>query len=231
MLGRLQQADVTVLSQKKILASTHAVEYLTYIMISKLKRIAVVSVGAFSMSPVFAQESPAPAPGPSSGEAKYDEEADQAKMANLDKVPGFGGVAFGAEFPAKGFQLEQDRGGLKLYKKTGEKLLVGPALLEAVIYHVYEGKFYGVAFHTNDGQDSLALKNILINAFGTGENSTDEGPSTVWIAKKNGALFDLNQSNGDGSVFLFDIKIHDAVLADQAAAEKAAAQQLIQGKP
>ncbi len=198
-------------------------------MISTIKRIVVVSVGAFSMSPVFAQESPAPAPG--AQEPKYDEEADHAKMANLDKVPGFGGVAFGAEFPTKGFKLEQDRGALKLYKKTGETLLVGPALMEAVIYYVFEGKFYGVAFHTNDGQDSLALKNILVNAFGTGENSTDEGPGTVWIAKKNGALFDLNQSTGDGSAFLFDLKIHDAVLAGQSASEKAAAQQLIQGKP
>ena len=140
-------------------------------------------------------------------------------------------MAFGAGFSAKGFKLEQDRGALKLYKKTGEKLLFGPALLETVIYYVFEGKFYGVAFHTNDGEDSLALKNILIDAFGTGENSTDEGPGTIWIAKKNGALFDLNQSNGDGCVFLFDLKLHDACLTDQAAAEQAAAKQLIQGKP
>jgi len=200
-------------------------------MISAITRIAVVSVGAFSFSTVFAQESSAPAPGSGAAEAKYDEQADRAKLANLDKVPGFGGLDFGAEFSAKGFALEQDRGSLKLYKKTGEKLLMGPALLESVIYYVFEGKFYGVALHTNDGQDSLALKNILTNAFGTGQNSTDEGPSTVWIAKKNGALFDLNQSTGDASVFLFDLKIHDAVLAGQSASEKSAAQQLIKGKP
>jgi hypothetical protein len=202
-------------------------------MIPTIKRFVVVSVGAISLSPVFAQETPASASGakPGGEEAKYDEEADHAKLLNLDKVPGYGGVVFGAEFPAKDYQLEQDRGALKLFKKAGEKLLVGPALLETVIYYVYEGKFYGVAFHTNDGQDSLALKDILINAFGTGENSADEGPGTVWIAKKNGALFDLNQSTGDGSVFLFDLKIHDAVLAGQSASAKTAAQQLIQGKP
>lgn len=202
-------------------------------MISTIKRLAVVSAGALSFSPVFAQESPAVPSGPKAGkeEAKYEEEADHAKLANLDKVPGFGGVAFGEEFPSKGFKIEQDRGALKLYKKSGEKLLFGPALLETVIYYVFEGKFYGVAFHTNDGQDSLALKNILINAFGTGENSADEGPGTVWLSKKNGALFDLNTSTGDGSAFLFDMKLHDACLAEQSASEKAAAQQIIQGKP
>jgi hypothetical protein len=217
---------------KRMLALFRWAEYLIWIMISTIKRCVVVSVGAFSFSPIFAQESPAPTsgPGPSDEESKH-AEADRAKLANLDKVPGFGGMAFGAEFPAKGYELEQDRGALKLYKKTGEKLLVGPALLETVLYYVFEGKFYGVAFHTDDGQDSLALKSILINAFGMGENSSDEGPTTVWISKKNGALFDLNTSTGDGSAFLFDMKLHDACLAEQSASAKAAAQQLIQGKP
>ena len=204
---------------------------MTEVTIPTFKRFVVVAAGALSFSPVFAQETPAPTPAPGTEESKYDEEADHAKLLNLDKVPGYGGVAFGAEFSSKGFKLEQDRGALKLYKKTGEKLIMGPALLETVIYYVFQGKFYGVAFHTNDGQDSLALKDILIDAFGTGENSTDEGPSTVWIAKKNGALFDLNQSNGDGSAFLFDLKLHDACLTEQAASEQAAAQQIIQGKP
>ena len=202
-------------------------------MVLKIVRFAVVAIGTCSLSTVFAQESPVPTLAPKSGgeESKYDEEADHAKLLNLDKVPGYGGVAFGATFSTKGFKLEQDRGALKLYKKTGEKLLFGPAILETVLYYVFDGKFYGVAFHTNDGQDSLALKNILIDAFGTGENSTDEGPGTIWIAKKNGALFDLNQSNGDASVFIFDLKLHDACLADQTAAEQATAKQLIQGKP
>ena len=202
-------------------------------MISTIKRFVVVSVGAFSLSSLLAQDSPPAAAGPKSGgeEAKYDEEEDRAKLLNLDKVPGFGGVEFGADFSAKGFAIEQDRGALKIYKKADENLLLGPALLETVLYYVYKGKLYGVAFHTNDGQDSLALKDIFINAFGTGQNSADEGPSTVWIAKKNGALFDLNPSTGDGSVFLFDLKTHDTVLAEQSASAKSAAQQLIQGKP
>jgi hypothetical protein len=202
-------------------------------MISAIKRFVVVSVGAFSLSPLLAQDAPPASSGPKPGEeeAKYDEEADHAKLLNLDKVPGYGGLEFGAEFAKKGFVIEQDRGALKIYKKTGEKLLLGPAMLETILYYVYEGKLYGIAFHTNDGQDSLALKDILINAFGTGENSADEGPSTVWIAKKNGALFDLNPTTGDSSVFLFDLKIHDTVLAAQDASAKSAAQQLIQGKP
>lgn len=200
-------------------------------MISSIKRFVVVSAGALSLTPVFAQDAPPSETPPKPGEedSKY-AEADRAKLANLDKISGFGGVEFGATFPTKGFEIEQDRGALKIYKKTGEKLLMGPALLETVLYYVFNGKFYGVAFHTNDGQDSMALKSVLINAFGMGQNDDDGGPSTAWLSKKNGALFDLNTSTGDGSAFLFDANLHDAVLAEQSASAKATAQQLIQGK-
>ncbi len=198
-------------------------------MISTIKRFVVVSAGALSLTPVFAQEAPPSGPKPGEEESKY-AEADQAKLANLDKVTGFGGMDFGSSFSTKGFELEQDRGALKIYKKSGEKLLMGPALLETVLYYVFDGKFYGVAFHTNDGQDSMALKSVLINAFGLGQNDEEGGPSTAWLSKKNGAFFDLNTSTGDGSAFLFDMTLHDAALAEQSASAKAAAQQLIQGK-
>ncbi len=196
-------------------------------MISIIRRCAVV--GALTLGPVLAQDSSAPSPKPGEEESKY-AEADKAKLQNLEKLTGFGGMKFGEEFVAKGFDVEQDRGALKIYRKPGEKLLMGPAMLETVLYYVFDGKFYGVAFHTNDGQDSMSLKSILINAFGFGENEADGGPSTVWLSKTNGAIFDLNQSTGDGSAFLFDMKLHDACLAEQSASAKSAAAQLIEGK-
>lgn len=195
-----------------------------------IQRFAVLSAGVLLFTPVFAQDSPPQGLKPSEDETKYPE-ADKAKLASLDSVPGYGGLAFGAPLPASGFQLEQDRGALKLYRKDAEQLLVGPALLETILYYFFDGKFYGVAFHTEDGQDAMALKGVLIQAFGFGENSVDEGPGTIWIAKKNGLLFDLNTSTGQGSAFLFDQKLHDAVLTEQSESAKAAAKQLIQGKP
>ncbi len=108
---------------------------------------------------------------------------------------------------------------------------MGPALLEAVLYYVFEGKFYGVVLHTDDGQDSLALKGVLVNAFGTGIDSENNAPSTIWMAKDRGALFDLNTSTGKGSAFIFDHKLHNACLAEQSQSSQSAAKQLIQGKP
>jgi len=109
-------------------------------------------------------------------------------------------------------------------------VIIGSALLETILYYYYEGKLYGVAFHTNDGQDTLNLKSIFAFAFGDGQDSDDSGPSTIWIGKKNGALFDVNTSTGDGSGFIFDHKLHDAYLKYETEAAQKAAGQLIKGE-
>ncbi len=158
---------------------------------------------------------------------------DQAvSLAKLDGVKGYKGLKFGSAYSdAKdSLVLEQDRGQLKIYKKKDEKLNIGSALLETVLYFYFDGKLYGVSFHTNDGQDSLALKTIFSEAFGAGEDSADGGPSTIWIGKTNGALFDLNTSSGEASAFLFDIKLHDAFLAYEKEALEKAADQLVKGE-
>jgi hypothetical protein len=149
----------------------------------------------------------------------------------LDGIKGYGGLAFGSDFSAaQDLELEQDRGPLKIYKRKNEKLQLGPVLLDTVLYYFYEGKLYGVAFHTDDGQDSLNLKTVFNFAFGPGQDSADGGPSTVWMGKKNGALIELNTSTGDASAFLFDIKAHDAYLKYETEAAEKAASQLVKGE-
>jgi hypothetical protein len=161
---------------------------------------------------------------------KSEEQA--VSVAKLDGVKGYKGLNFGSSYSdaKESLVLEQDRGQLKIYKRKGEKLQVGSALLETVLYFYFDGKLYGVSFHTHDGQDSLALETILSEAFGAGEESADGGPSTIWIGKTNGVLFDLNTSTGDASAFLFDIKLHDAYLAYEKTALEKAADELVKGE-
>jgi len=166
--------------------------------------------------------------------APPESEADQSLLLNVDKLPGFSGLSFGDAFPTSGgggkFELDQDRGKLKIYKGSSDKLLFGPALLDTILYYVWDGKFYGVALHTDDGQDSLALKSILVNAFGSGLASSDGAPSTIWIGKKNGVLFDLNTATGEGAAFLFSHALHDEQLKQQSQDSKDAAAKLIKGE-
>jgi len=158
-------------------------------------------------------------------------EESPTNIAQLDAVKGYGGLAFNSDFSAaKDLEIEEDRGPLKTYKKKGEKLILGPALLETVLYYYYEGKLYGVAFHTEDGHDSTNLKSILVAAFGHGEDSADGEPSTIWIGKKNGALFEMNPGTGEAHAFLFDHQLNDAYLKYESEADEKAASLLIKGE-
>lgn len=190
-----------------------------------------VFLGYQGISSLQAQPSPSNEPPPS--EAAAAQQKDEAEyLAKLDAVPGFGGITFGADLGSfkKDLKVEQDRGPLVIYKKDDANLKFGSALLDEVLYYFYEGKFYGVAFHTDDGQDTLALKEVFQFAFGPGQSPGDSAPTTVWIGKKNGAIFDINLSSGEGSAFIFDQKIHDQYLKYQSEAAEKAAAALLKGE-
>ena len=180
-------------------------------------------VAGFFPSLSFAQDgSPADRPA---------KETPPVNLERLDAFKGFGGLALGSEFSAaKGLEIEQDRGPLKIYKKKDASLTLGPVLLDTVLYYFYEGKLCGVALHTDDGQDTLNLRTVLTLAFGRGFPSTNGGPSTIWMGKKNGAVFELNTSTGDGNAYLFDLKLHDAFLKYETEAAQKAADQLVKGE-
>jgi hypothetical protein len=154
----------------------------------------------------------------------------KAGLANLNKVTSYGGMNFGSKFPAWRFQIEQDRGELKIYRKTGQNHLMGPVHLEEVLYYAFQGKFYGVAFHTDDGENSALLHTILVDAFGAGKKESHGGASMNWSGDKIGLIFDENYSTGQANAFLFDERLHEACLAYQESAAQDAALSLIQGK-
>ena len=153
----------------------------------------------------------------------------KALPASPDAVSGYAGIHFGAPFPASSFQLEENRGAVKVFTKKGQCLQLGPASLDAVLYYTFQGKFYGVAFHTKDGEDSMELGNVLANAFGRGKKENHDGPSINWSGKNVGVIYEVNTSTGEGNAFLFDESIHDAVLGEQSASAQSAALKLIQG--
>ena len=213
-------------------ASTTGVFPFSFMKRNLISRVILpaAALGIASLTSLSAQSGP-PAGGPPE-EAPPSPEEIAAYLAKLDGVPGYGGLTFGADLAKlkDSLVLEQDRGPLKIYKKKDPTLTLGPVLLETVLYYFYEVKLYGVELHTNDGQDSLNLKSILHSAFGPGQDSDEGGPSTIWIGKKVGALYDLNTSTGDASAFLFDVAAHDAFLKYESEADAKAAEQLLKGK-
>jgi hypothetical protein len=182
-----------------------------------------VSAGLFfagvaaAVIPLQAQQQPADsAPPPPMGNAE-----------DLDNANGFRGVKFGSSMDSiSGLELEQDRGSLKLYTKKDEKMLLGPALLDEIVYYFFEGKLYGVALHSADGQDSSNLLRILQLAYGYGAQPDQNAPIFFWSGKTASARFGMNPVSGAAEAFIFNNDLQAAYEKYEATSAAEAAKQL-----
>jgi hypothetical protein len=142
----------------------------------------------------------------------------------LDSLNGFRGVPFGTEVGKfTGLTVDQDRGKLKLYTKKDEKLSVGLAKLGTIVYHFFDGKFYGVSLHATDIADSRTL--IAIASTGFGQGSKLDPDNTIWQGEKCWAQYSQNPGTGEGTLFIGNCEISQQLgQFEQQAAEEAAAE-------
>lgn len=144
--------------------------------------------------------------------------------AYLDALDGFRGVKFGSEFSKfTDLVVDQDRGKLKLYTKKGENLTFGLAKLTTIVYHFFDGKFYGVSLHATDIADTRTLVAIASTGMGAGEKL--DGLNTIWQGETCWAQLSQNPSTGEGTLFIGNCELSRQLGAyEQKAALEAAAQ-------
>jgi hypothetical protein len=138
--------------------------------------------------------------------------------SKLDSITGFRDLKFGTPFSDfQGLTIEKDEGDIKLYSKKDDNLALGPAKLQAIIYHFFQDKFYAVSLHTEDRDNSLYLLRIAISAFGPGSHNSNskDDLDQAWIGKNGEAFYNINPRTDEGSLF-----IRDGALAAQVEAYK-----------
>lgn len=119
----------------------------------------------------------------------------------LDARNGFRGVEFGTDFAKfSGLKVDRDHGKLKMYTKEGDKLSLGLATLEDIVYHFFDGKFYGVSLHAGDKPNGDTLRAIIFTAFGPGQKLDDH--NTLWEGSKAWAELSENPDTGQVTVFI-----------------------------
>jgi hypothetical protein len=128
-------------------------------------------------------------------------EGQPGSTAYLDSLDGFRGVKFGTDFSKfSDLTLDQDHGKLKFYTKKGEDYRLGLATLTTIVYHFFDGKFYGVSLHTSDMTNTKTLLAIASAAFGGGEKQ-DEANS-IWQGQICWAHFSENFATNEGTLFI-----------------------------
>jgi len=125
----------------------------------------------------------------------------------LDTTIGFRSQKFGTAFSEfQGLALESDEGDLKLYTKKEDNLRLGPVKLEAIVYHFFQDKFFGVSLHTANRDNTLGLLRVADAAFGEGSehaNAKDDLDRS-WEGKSADAFFNVNPKTEEGSLFIRD---------------------------
>jgi len=125
----------------------------------------------------------------------------------LDTTIGFRSQKFGTAFSEfQGLALERDEGDLKLYTKKEDNLRLGPVKLEAIVYHFFQDKFFGVSLHTANRDNTLGLLRVADAAFGEGSehaNAKDDLDRS-WEGKSADAFFNVNPKTEEGSLFIRD---------------------------
>lgn len=121
----------------------------------------------------------------------------------LATTDAFRGIKYGSAVSSlTGMKLDMDQGPIKLYTRKGEKLFLGPVKLEAVVYHFFNDKFYGVSLHTDNLASTQLLLRVAQTLFGNGSNPN--GEQEIWKGKKLSAIYSVNPENHSGVLILHD---------------------------
>jgi len=154
---------------------------------------------------------------PLAAQDKQSEEGDVPPPAEvkvspgLDKLNGFRGVPFGTPFENfKTLKLSQDRGPLKLYVDDTDSQLIGPVLLDEIVYYFFEGKFTAVALHTSDGNDTSNAIRIMEGAYGPGTPLSSED-TYLWKGNQEAVRLSVSE-DGDAEIFISNNELYKAFL-------------------
>ena len=207
---RFRRLLLTGLVEESEPQARHFFQTLMFISESGLLRYARLAFCAATVAALSTTSSP--------GKQSSNQPAAPVQTSKLDTTTGFRGQKFGTSFSEfQGLTLDKDEGDLKLYTKKGENLQLGPVKLETVVYHFFQGKFFGVSLHTQDRENTLGLLRIAVAAFGAGNwraNAKDDLDQT-WLGKTIEAFFAVNPKTEEGSLFIRDNQIGSEVEAYQ----------------
>jgi hypothetical protein len=118
----------------------------------------------------------------------------------------FRGVKFGAATASvKGLKLDQDRGTLKLYTRSGDKMAFGPTKLDAVVYYFWDDKFIGASMHTEGMHNTAMLQRTAQTLFGKGNQP--DGDHEIWSGKAVTLNFGENLETHQGELHIRSVAL------------------------
>ena len=147
----------------------------------------------------------------------------------LDAKYGFRDGSFGMLISSTNFQgakLVEDGGDTKFYSRPHDKMTIGGAELDQIVYGFYKGKLGYVHIETKGYLNSRALLEVLQKAYGPGYKSNRYIEKYHWFGKKVSMTYDENSITDDAGVFLSSRLIREEEAQDKKRKAEAGADQL-----
>lgn len=119
---------------------------------------------------------------------------------------GFQGIKWGTNIKElTDMVLDEDGGDSKLYRRQGDAVTIGTAVLESCSYIFYRDMFYGVFIEFSSSSNAHAIKENLLQAHGEGL-PLRPGKSIEtyqWSGSLVNILYEFSRASGKGTVTYF----------------------------
>lgn len=90
--------------------------------------------------------------------------------------------------------------GKTVYARQGEKLKIGDADIERVMYGFYEDRLYEVQIHFRSSSHFAKLKEILFQAYGPGRQPNQFVETYHWYGGRTSAFLTYDEKSGKGVI-------------------------------
>ena len=111
--------------------------------------------------------------------------------------------------------LKEDAGASKYYARPGDDLSIGGAQVDQIIYGFYKNRMHVVRITTKGISNSLALLEVLRQAYGPGYQSNQFMQKYLWDGSKVLLTYDENAVTRDAKVWFFSRPLIEEEKADK----------------
>ena len=90
--------------------------------------------------------------------------------------------------------------GKKVYTREGERMKIGAAGIDRIMYGCYKERLYEVQIHFRSSSNFTTLKEILFKVYGPGRQSNRSPEAYHWYSKETSVLITYDEISGKGAI-------------------------------
>lgn len=130
--------------------------------------------------------------------------------AYQNEPDGFRGIKWGTDIKTlKDMKLLDVDSKDRFYSKKGDKMKIGNAKLENIIYRFWDNEFYAVMVNTKGSSNWTAFKKAVFEKFGKGYQGNEYIKEYSWRGQITIINLKYNEFSEEGTLILFSVKIRE----------------------